>query len=92
MAPPQGRGFAAIAADPRQNQGQKSLVLVRESVALRGPSWYIQFLVISPEYSSDVSKGLGSMHLLDVPLLGLQVMRIYYPKMGLIKLILLLYP
>ena len=61
-----------IVADPRQYQGLMSLVLVRGCVTLRGPSWYIWFLVISSEYSSDVSKGLCLMHLLDVPWLGLQ--------------------
>ena len=65
-----------IAADPRQYQGQKSLVLVRESVALLGFSWYIPILVISSEYSSDVCKSLDSTYLLNDPLLGLQVMRI----------------
>ena len=66
-----GRGSAAIATDPRPNQEVISLVLVRGCVSLRGSSWYILFLVILPEYSFDVSKGLGSTYLLDVPLLGL---------------------
>ena len=65
VAPPDCRGSAAITADPRQYQGQKSLVLVRESMTFRGASWYIPILVISPDYSSDVSKGLGSTYLLE---------------------------
>ena len=36
MAPPKGRGSAAIAADPRPNQGVNSLVLVRGSVLALG--------------------------------------------------------
>ena len=76
VAPPLSRGSAAITADPRPNQGVISLVLVRGCVVALGASWYILFLVISPEYSSDVSKGLGSTYLLENSLLGLQLMRI----------------
>ena len=47
------------AADPRPYQGQTSLVLVRGFIWLLGVSWYIPILVFLPEYSSDVSKGLG---------------------------------
>ena len=65
VVPPNCRGFTAIVADPRQNQGVNSLVLARILPLLRGPSWYIPIMVFSPEYSSDVRKGLGSMHLLD---------------------------
>ena len=75
MVPPLGRGSAAIAADPRPNQGVNSLVLVRGSVWLLGCSWYIPIPVISPEYSSDVRKTLGSSYLLDDPLLGLHEIR-----------------
>ena len=75
VAPLMGRGSVALAADPRQNQGDNSLVLVPGTVRLRGASWSILFLVISSAYSSDVRKRLGSMNLLDNPLLGLQVMR-----------------
>ena len=59
------------AADPWQNQGIFSLVLARIFLWLSGSSWYILFLVILPEYSSDVRSSLGSTYLLDVPLLGL---------------------
>ena len=76
VVPPLDRGYAAIAADPWPNQGVISMVLVRGCVVALGASWYIPFLVISPEYSSDVSKGLGSTYLLEDPLLGLHVMRI----------------
>jgi len=65
-----------IAADPRQNQGIISLVLARIFPLLQGPSWYIPILVFSPEYSSDVRKDLDSLHLLEVPLLGLQELQI----------------
>ena len=63
------------AADPRPNQGDNSLVLVRGSVLSLGASWYIPFMVIAPEYSSDVRKSLGSTYLLDDPLLGLHEIR-----------------
>ena len=76
VAPPMGRGYAAFAADPRPNQGDISLVLVRGSVLTLEASWYILFRVISSGYSSDVRKSLDSTYLLDDPLLGLQVMRI----------------
>ena len=76
VAPLTGRRFAARAADPRPNQGENSLVLVQGSVELLGASWYTPFLVISFPNSSDMRKRLGSMYLLDNPLLGLQVMRI----------------
>ena len=66
------RGNAGIAAFSQQYQGLRSLVFGEWFPSLLGPSWYIQFRVFSPGYSSDVRKGLGSMHLLDVPLLGLQ--------------------
>ena len=76
MAPPNCHETAAIAVDPRQYQGQKSLVLVRGPAALLGSSWYIPILVFLPEYSSNMRKGLDSMHLLEIPLLGLQEIRI----------------
>jgi len=76
VAPPNCRGNAAIAVDLRQYQGLRSLDFGRRSPSLRDCSWYIPFLVISPEYSSDVRKSLGSTYLLDDPLLGLQVMQI----------------
>jgi len=76
VAPLTSRGSAAIAADPRPNQGENSLVLVRGSVGLLGASWYIPFRVIPSADLSDMRKRLGSMYLLDNPLLGLQVMRI----------------
>ena len=63
-------------ADLRPNQGVSSLVLVRGCVVALGASWYIPILVISPEYSSNVRKSLGSMYLLEDPLLGLQELRI----------------
>ena len=66
----------------RQNQGLRSLVLVRGCAMLRGPSWYIRFRVYSSESSSNMRKSLNSMHLLEVPLLVLQVMRIQLPKNG----------
>ena len=62
----------AIAAFSRQYQGPRSLVFASGSPLVLAASWYISFLVISPEYSSDVRKGLVSMHLLEAPLLGLQ--------------------
>ena len=65
-----------IAAKTRQYQGHKSLVLASASPSLIELSWYILFLVFLAGYSSDMSKGLDSMHLLEVPLLSLQVMRI----------------
>ena len=65
-----------IAADLRQNKGITSLVLARIFLSLPGSSWYVLLLVISPEYSSDVRRSLGSTYLLDDPLLGLQVMQI----------------
>jgi len=65
-----------IAADSRQYQGVSSLVLVRGRATLRGPSWCIQFLVYSAESSSNMRKSLDSMHLLEISMLGLQVMRI----------------
>ena len=71
VGPPNCRGISAFAAFSRQNQGVKSLVLARNVSWLRGPSCYIRFWVYSSGSSSDVRKGLGSMHLLDVPLLGL---------------------
>ena len=82
VAPLNCRENAAIAAFPRQYQGLRSLVFVRMSLLLQECSWYIPFLVISPEYSSDVRRSLGSTYLqgitylLDNPLLGLQVMQI----------------
>ena len=76
VAPLTNHGSAAFAADPRQNQGGNSLVLVRGSVGLRDASWYIPSRVISSADPSDVRKRLGSLYLLDNPLLGLQVMRI----------------
>ena len=69
------RGSASIAADPRQYQGLTSLVFVRLFLWLGELSGYIPFLVFAPEYSSDKRRSLGSMHLLENPLLGLQVMR-----------------
>ena len=70
VAPPFCRGNAVIAAFPRQYQGQKSLVLPSASPSLLGLSWYILFLVFLAGYSSDMRKGLNSMHLLEIPLLG----------------------
>ena len=76
VAPLNCRRNAAVAADPRQYQGITSLVLARIFLWLPGSSWYIPFLVISPELSSDVRRSLDSTYLLDDPLLGLQVMQI----------------
>ena len=75
VAPLPCRGNAAIAAFPRQYQGARSLVFVRLFLWLRELSGYIPFLVFAPEYSSDMRRSLGSMYLLENPLLGLQVMR-----------------
>ena len=61
----------SIAAFLRQYQGITSLGFASESPLVLAASWYIPFLVISPEYSSDVRKSLGSSYLLDDPLLGL---------------------
>ena len=74
VAPLLCRENAAIDAFSRQCQGGRSLDFVRGSLWLRECSGYILFLVISPEYSSDMRRSLGSMNLLDNPLLGLQVM------------------
>ena len=71
VAPLHFRENATIAAFPRQYQGLRSLVFVSGSPLVLAASWYIPFLVISPEYSSDVRKSLGSSYLLDDPLLGL---------------------
>ena len=71
-----GRGSAAMAADPRQYQGLRSLVLVHESVWLLAASRYILFRVFSTADPSDVHKRLDSMYLQDDPFLGLQIMRI----------------
>jgi len=73
VAPLECRGSARIAADQRQFQRVGSLDFVRRSLWLRECSGYIQFLVIVPEYSSDKRRSLGSMHVLENPLLGLQV-------------------
>ena len=75
VAPYYCRGSARIAADTRQSQGLRSLVFVILFLWLRGASRYIQFLVISSAYSSDMRRSLRSMNLLDNPWLGLQVMR-----------------
>ena len=75
VSPQKCRGISGIAAFLRQNQGVKSLILARNISRLRGPSWYIPFLVIWSADPSDVRKRLDSMYLLDNPLLGLQVMR-----------------
>ena len=69
------RVLHSIAAFPRQYQGLRSLVFVRTFLWLPGPSWYIPFLVISPEHSSDVRRSLDSTYLLDDPLLGLHEIR-----------------
>ena len=74
VAPPYCRGSTAIATDLRQYQGQKSLVLVQGCVSFLGLSWYIWFQVYSAESLSNMRKSLDSMHLLEVLLLGLQVM------------------
>ena len=60
--------------------------------ALRGPSRYSPIQVFSSIYSSDVRKGLGSMYLLEDPLLASKKYRFNYPKMGLIKLLLPICP
>ena len=75
VAPHNCRRNAEIAAFPRQYQGLRSLVFVSGSLLVLAASWYIPFLVVLPEYSSDMRKSLGSTYLLDNPLLGLQVMR-----------------
>ena len=67
VAPLTSRGSAALVVDPRQYQGENSLVLVRGSVWLRDASWYIPFWIISSADPSDVRKRLGSMYLLDDP-------------------------
>ena len=76
VAPLECRGSARLAADPRQSQGDGSLDFVRASLWLRECSGYIRFQVILSADSSDMRRRLGSMYLLDNPLLGLQVMRI----------------
>jgi len=76
VAPPYCRGNAAIAAFSRLYQGLGSLVFGEWFLSLLGPSWYTPFRVFSSVYSSDVRKGLGSMYLLEDPLLGLQELRI----------------
>ena len=70
------RGPTMGPAFPRQYQGPRSLILVRGFVSIRGPSRYAQIRLISSRFASDTRKGLGSMHLLQTPLLGLQEMRI----------------
>ena len=65
------RGNAAIAAFPRQYQGDGSLVLVHWFAWLRVASRYILFWVILSADPSDVRKRLDSMYLLDDPFLGL---------------------
>ena len=76
VAPSYGRENVAIAAFPRPSQGLKSLVFGERFPSLLRPSWYTWFRVYSSGFSSDVRKGLGSMHLLEVLLLGLQEIRI----------------
>jgi len=76
VGPPHCHGNAAIAMFLWQFQGPRSLVLVRKLVALRGPSTYAQICLISSRFASDTHKGLGSIHLLETPLLGLQEIQI----------------
>ena len=80
VASPHCHENMAIAAFSWQYQGPRSLVLVRGFATLWGPSRYAQIRVFSSIYSSDVRKGLGSMHLLEAPLLDLQEIQIKLPE------------
>ena len=72
VAPLPCRRNAAIAAFPRQYQGPRSLGLVCGFASLWRPSRYTQNQLFPSRFASNTRKGLGSMHHLETPLLGLQ--------------------